>query len=234
MSESRTKFEEILENGKAKIGNYGLPTVKALEFSMRLLPFYLEAPARALKVMKDVDAKKDMFTRIKASNIYDHELKFYKTSEFLDAESNEIGRGRSFTKGWQERESNFLHMSYKYLLGLLKAGLYEEYFGEIDTNLVCFMDPKVYGRSTLENSSFIATSINPDPYVRGQGYVARLSGSTAEMLSLWTLMMFGKKVFTYDSELTLNLKPLLHKKFFKDGEVSFKLFGKVKVTYVNE
>ena len=175
-----------------------------------------------------------MFDQIKESNIYDHELKFYKTSEFLDDESNEIGRGRSFTKGWQERESNFLHMSYKYLVGVLKAGLYDEYYKEIETNLTCFMDPAVYGRSTLENSSFIATSINPDPYVRGQGYVARLSGSTAEMLSLWTLMMFGKKVFTYDSELTLNLKPLLHKKFFKDGEVSFKLFGKVKVTYVNE
>ena len=229
-----TKHEPILINGEAKIGNYGMPVTKPLEFEVRALPYYLEAPARALKVMKDVDAKKDMFTRIKASNIYDHELKFYKTSEFLDAESNEIGRGRSFTKGWQERESNFLHMSYKYLLGLLKAGLYEEYFGEIDTNLVCFMDPKVYGRSTLENSSFIATSINPDPFVRGQGYVARLSGSTAEMLSLWTYMMFGKKVFQFDGELKLNLKPILSKEFFKNGEVSFTLFGTTRVTYINK
>jgi len=230
-----TKHVPILDNGQPYIGKYGLPTVKPLEFSVRKLPNYLEAPARALKIMKDHKAKKDMFTKIKASNIYDHELKFYKTSEFLDAEKNEIGRGRSFTKGWQERESNFLHMSYKYLLGVLKAGLYEEYYEEIDTNLTCFMDPKVYGSSTLENSSFIASSINPDPFVRGQGYVARLSGSTAEMLSLWTIMMAGKRILVLkDGELTLNLKPALHKSFFVDGKVSFTLFGKTQVTYINK
>jgi hypothetical protein len=95
-----------------------------------------------------------------------------------------------------------------HLLGLLKAGLYTEFFNEIKTNLTCFMDPAVYGRSTLENSSFIASSINPDPYVRGQGFVARLSGSTAEMLSIWAYMMFGKKPFINDGELKLNLKPV--------------------------
>ena len=146
-----TEYEEILVNGEPKIGNYGLPTVRPKAFTVRALPFYLEAPARALKVMKNDANKLLMFKRIKASNIYDHELEFYKTSEFLDAESNEIGRGRSFTKGWQERESNFLHMTYKYLLGLLKGGLYNEYLEEIKTNLTCFMDPSVYGRSTLKN-----------------------------------------------------------------------------------
>ena len=83
-------------------------------------------------------------------------------------------------------------MTYKYILGLLKGGLYDEFYEEIKSNLVCFMDPDVYGRSTLENSSFIASSLNPNPSVRGQGFVARLSGSTAEMLSIWNAMMFGK------------------------------------------
>lgn len=229
-----TKFEKIIEDGKNKIGNYGLPTVRAKEFSMRLLPFYLEGPARALKVMNNSIEKRKMFNKIKASDIYDYKLKFYKTSEFIDQESNEIGRGRSFTKGWQERESNFLHMTYKYLLGMLKAGLYEEFFNEIKTNLTCFMDPEVYGRSTLENSSFIASSINPDPYVRGQGFVARLSGSTAEMLSIWAYMMFGKNPFIDNGELELNLKPVLSKEFFKNGKVSFMFLGKTKITYVNE
>lgn len=229
-----TKYEPIMENNSPKIGRFGLPLVKPLEFKVRALPYYLEAPARALKVMKNQTNKKTMFDRVKMSNIYDHELKFYKTSEFLDNETNEIGRGRSFTKGWQERESNFLHMTYKYLVGLLKGGLYNEFFEEIKTNLTCFMDPKVYGRSTLENSSFIAPSINPDPEVRGQGWVARLSGSTAEMLSIWQYMMFGKKPFIMEQgELKLNLHPILSKEFFKDGKVSFTFLGNTKITYVN-
>lgn len=230
-----TSYEPLMDGDQPKIGHYGLPTVKPLAFKVRALPYYLEAPARALKVMKNDQQKRMMYNNIKLSNVYDHELKFYKTSEFLDNESNEIGRGRSFTKGWQERESNFLHMTYKYLLGLLKGGLYTEFFNEIDTNLVCFMDPSVYGRSTLENSSFIATSVNPDPNVRGQGWVARLSGSTAEMLSIWSYMMYGKYPFVVkDNELALDLKPSITKEFFKDGKLSFTFLGKTKVTYHNE
>jgi len=229
-----TKHDELLNNGKPKIGNYGLPVVKALEFSITPLPFYLEAPARALKVMTDSEERLTMYQKIKESNIYDNVLNFYKTSEFLDDVSNEIGRGRSFTKGWQERESNFLHMTYKYIVGLLEAGMYKEFFEEIKTNLVCFMDPQVYGRSTLENSSFIAPSINPDPNVRGQGFVARLSGSTAEMLSIWALMMHGKKPFIYTDKLELNLKPILNREFFIDKKVSFMFLGKTVVTYINE
>lgn len=230
-----TDYEMIIENGQQKIGHYGLPSVTPKAFKVRALPLYLEAPARALKVMNSDKTKKMMFDRIKSSNIYDQELKFYKTSEFLDNEKNEIGRGRSFTKGWQERESNFLHMTYKYLLGLLKGKLYNEFFNEIKTNLTIFMDPKVYGRSTLENSSFIASSINPDPNVRGQGFVARLSGSTAEMISMWALMMYGSKPFIYqDGKLKLSLKPVLTKDFFKNQEISFMFLGKTKVTYINE
>ena len=99
----------------------------------------------------------------------------------------------------------------------------------------CFMDPTIYGRSTLENSSFIASSVNPDPDVRGQGWVARLSGSTAEMLSIWSYMMFGKHPFIIkDNSLTLNLKPSLSQEFFVDGEVSFTFLGTIKVTYISE
>lgn len=230
-----TDYEQIKENNQDKIGHYGYPVVRAKQFKVRALPRYLEAPARALKVVNNDKLKQDMFQRIKESNIYDHELKFYKTSEFLDDESNEIGRGRSFTKGWQERESNFLHMTYKYLLGLLKGGLYDDYFEEIKTNLTCFMNPEVYGRSTLENSSFIVSSINPDPEIRGQGYVARLSGSTAEMLSIWAMMMFGKYPFVLeDGLLTLNLKPIISKEFFKNEKLSFTFLGSIKVTYHNQ
>ncbi len=229
-----TDHKPIKTKGKPKIGHYGLPVVKPLAFEARALPHYLEAPARALKTIEDDDLKRAMFEKIKASDIYDKELEFYKTSGCLDEESNEIGRGKSFTKGWQERESNFLHMTYKYLLGLLKGGLHETFFEEIRTNWTIFMDPSIYGRSVLENSSFIASSINPDPYVRGQGFVARLSGSTAEMLSMWSYMMFGDKPFVYEEEeLHLCLHPILSKDFFKDGVVKTTFLGEIEVNYHN-
>lgn len=68
-----------------------------------------------------------MYDRIKASDLYDAALGMYKTSVSLEGEGDEIGRIRAFTAGWLERESVFLHMTYKYLLSLLKAGLYDEF-----------------------------------------------------------------------------------------------------------
>jgi hypothetical protein len=53
-------------------------------------------------------------------------------------------------------------MSYKFYLELLRGGLYNEFWAEAKTGLVVFMDPKVYGRSPLEASSFIASSAFPD------------------------------------------------------------------------
>lgn len=228
-----TKYEPILDNGHPRIGNYKLPLVKVLSFEMKPIPAFLEAPARYLKQTKDIVKARALYQTIKQTELYDAKMKFYQTSVSLDAYSNEIGRIRAFTKGWLERESNFLHMTYKYLLGLLKAGLYDEFFLEMDTNLVCFMNPEVYGRSPLENSSFIATSTNPDPNKHGQGFVSRLSGSTAEMLSMYKEMFIGKKPFHYENgTLALVFKPVLHHRFFKDGRVSFRFFD-TKVTYVN-
>lgn len=228
-----THYEPILENGQPKIGNYKLPLVKVLGFEMKPIPAFLEAPARYLKQAKDMTKARQLYQTIKQTELYDAKMKFYQTSVSLDAYSNEIGRIRAFTKGWLERESNFLHMTYKYLLGLIKSGLYTEFFDEITTNLVCFMNPEIYGRSPLENSSFIATSTNPDPKKHGQGFVSRLSGSTAEMLSMYKEMFIGKKPFSYDNNaLFLTFKPILHKRFFKDGKVSFKFFS-TKVSYMN-
>ena len=57
--------------------------------------------------------------------------------------SQDIGRMMAFTPGWLENQSVWLHMSYKFYLELLRAGLYEEFYTEIKTGLVPFMDPKV-------------------------------------------------------------------------------------------
>ena len=228
-------YEKIKDTqGLDVIGEYGLPLVKVKKFTMRPLPPFLEGPARYLKITQSTKDAKTLYQAVKKSELYDRKHKFYQTSVSLESESFEIGRLKAFTPGWLERESNFLHMTYKYLLGLLKSGLYNEFYEEMKTNLTCFMDPKVYGRSPLENSSFIATSSNPDPKKHGQGFVARLSGSTAEALSMAQLMFYGKDLFTYkDDELIFKPKPILHRDFFLDGKVETKLFGSTHVVYHN-
>ncbi len=229
-------YDEILDENKQQIiGDYGLPLVKVNQFEMRPLPPFLEAPARYLKNLAKPEEAKAIYDQVKQSGLYDKKHKFYQTSVSLEDESFEIGRLKAFTPGWLERESNFLHMTYKYLLGLLKSGLYEIFYEEIKTNYTCFMDPEVYGRSPIENSSFIATSSNPDPKKHGQGFVSRLSGSTAEVLSMFSYMFYGKELFKYkDKNLIFELNPRLHKDFFLDKKIETTLFGNIKLTYHNE
>ncbi len=149
--------------------------------------------------MKTLDTKAagELYEKIRETDLFDKALGMYKTSESLEGETLEIGRIRAFTPGWLERESIFLHMTYKYLLSVLKSGLYNDFYQDIMTNLVPFMDPIIYGRPTTENSSFIASSVNPDAHIIGQGFFARLSGSTAEVLSMWLYMFVGKKRVFY-------------------------------------
>ncbi len=227
------KEYEVIE-GKVNPVN-GYQNVKITEFECKPIPLFLEGPARTLKSMKDMNKAEALYKAVKESDIYDKKLKMYKTSAPLDDVSHEIGRARAFTAGWLERESVFLHMEYKYLLALLQSGLYNEFYEDMQTTLTAFLDPQVYGRSTLENSSFIASSVNPDEAIHGRGFVARLSGSTAEMLSIWYIMMAGKKTFSYENEkLELTLNPILPGWMFnEEGKVSFRFLGKTEVTYHN-
>ncbi|MCD4826342.1 MAG: hypothetical protein K8Q99_01020 [Acholeplasmataceae bacterium] len=231
-----TSFEDIMdENNHQIIGEYGLPLVKVKSFKMRALPSFLEGPARYLKNLAKPEEAKSIYDTVKRSDLYDKKHKFYQTSISLEDESFEIGRLKAFTPGWLERESNFLHMTYKYLLGLLKSGLYDIFYEEIKTNYTCFMDPEVYGRSPIENSSFIVTSSNPDSKKHGQGFVSRLSGSTAEMLSMFSFMFYGKNIFEFlNGKLIFKLNPKLHKDFFKDHKIETTLFKDIKLIYHNK
>lgn len=228
-------YVPIEDQGQPVIGNYQMPLVKPLTYKKRYLPRFLEAPARLLKAGFDQDKLKIMVEKIRTSDIYDTKLRIYKTSEKLENEDYEIGRIRAFTEGWLERESDFLHMIYKYLVGLLKAGLYKDYYQEIQTNLVCFMNPEVYGRSILENSSFIAPSNNPNPHIHGKGFLPRLTGSTIEVLDMWRVMMLGNKPFQLkEGHLIFKPEPKLHRSFFKkDGTVSFRFMKDIDITIHN-
>jgi len=220
----------------ANTDNAGRPYVKAKKFERHVLPSYLESPTRAMKIL-DKDDAQNLYEAIKASNLYDRKLGMYKTNTSLAGETFEIGRSRAFTPGWLENEAVFLHMEYKYLLEILKKELYDEFFTDIKTVLIPFLKPESYGRSTLENSSFIVSSENPDDTIHGKGFVSRLSGSTAEFLNMWFIMMAGKKPFDIDEngKLVLSLNPILPEWLFdKHNEISFNFLGRCIVTYVNK
>ncbi|MGN0506305.1 MAG: hypothetical protein ACI4FZ_07070 [Lachnospiraceae bacterium] len=224
------------EDGTAYITPYGLPGVIVKKFRCHVVPPFLEGPARMLSCVEGhTEEKHKMYEAIRESDMYDKKLKMYKTSVSIEEISMEHGRVRAFTPGWLERESVFLHMEYKYLLGLLQSGLTEEYYTAMKDALIPFQKPEVYGRSTLENSSFLASSVNPDEKVHGRGFVARLSGSTTEMLSMWIEMFLGDGGFSVkDGTLVFTLAPKLADWLFdENGEAAFTLMSRCKVVYKN-
>jgi len=225
----------IAASGEPLCDEQGRPYVRAKRFEPTVLPLFLEGPVHALKVQPDVASARDLFVRVKTSDLYDRKLGMYKVNASLGDQPYEIGRARAFTPGWLENESVFLHMEYKYLLEVLRAGLYEEFDEAFQHSVICFQDPEVYGRSPLENSSFLVSSAHPDESLHGAGFVARLSGATAEFLSIWTTMTAGERPFFLENgKLCLALKPSLPGWLFdRDGKLSFTFLGKVRVTYHN-
>jgi hypothetical protein len=231
-----TGYELIADvDGEPRRDEQGRPFVRARGFEPALLPLYLEGPVHALKLQPDVASARELYARVKTSDLYDRRLGMYKVNAPLGDQTPEIGRARAFTPGWLENESVFLHMEYKYLLEVLKAGLYEEFFEEFERILICFQDPAVYGRSPLENSSFLVSSAHPDESLHGAGFVARLSGATAEFLSIWTTMTAGQEPFFLENgKLCLAFRPTLPGWLFdNDGKLTFTFLGRVPVTYHN-
>ncbi|MGL5540733.1 MAG: hypothetical protein ACRDBX_03755, partial [Erysipelotrichaceae bacterium] len=205
--------------------------IVAKAFSPIVMPLFLEGPVHWMKLGRSEQEKREMYERIKHSGLYDSKLKMYKVNASLQEASFEIGRAKAFTPGWLENESIWLHMEYKYLLELQKAGLSDAFAQDFYNAAVPFLDPEVYGRSVLENSSFIASSANPNESIHGRGFVARLSGSTAEFLDIWTRMMFGANPFTMEEgELVCRLQPSIPAYLLKE-DITTTFLGKIKVVY---
>ena len=184
--------------------------IRAVAFRQHVLPHFLEGPVRYLKLRLPAETKREVYEKVRSSQLYDSELSMYKVNEPLAKESYELGRCRAFTPGWLENESIWLHMEYKYLLELLKSGLYQQYIGDLYKAAIPFQDEERYGRSILENSSFLASSANPDESIHGRGFVARLSGSTVEFMDMWQRMMFGHTPFREeDDKLVFALQPVI-------------------------
>ena len=206
------------------------------KFAQKSLPFFLEGQMHALRLSEDLKQAADLHKATKKSALFDKKLKMYKVTASLSSMPEEIGRCRVFTPGWLENESIWLHMEYKYILELLKTGLVEEFYAEFKNVLIPFQNPQRYGRSILENSSFLVSSAFPDKNLHGNGFVARLSGSTAEFLQIWLVMNTGTKPFTLDKngQLSLSFKPYLPGWLFdRKGKYSFNFLGRIPVTYHN-
>ncbi|GKY94058.1 hypothetical protein MPSEU_000372400 [Mayamaea pseudoterrestris] len=230
----------------------GQPCVNAKAMKLKKFPLFLEGPVRYMKTIQDNPKQmKDMYERILTSGLRDEKLKMYYLSASLQGQSYDMGRQMAFAPGWLENQSIWMHMSYKYYLQLLRGKLYDELFSEMKGGgMLPFMDADRYGRSLMECSSFIASSAFPDPSIVGQGFLARLSGSTAEFLDIWKLMFIGPKPFTMNKsgDVEMQLTPALPSWLFEDNDpdssdptfdedgshvVSYKLFASIIVTYHN-
>ena len=204
--------------------------------------------------MTDTEKARELYGRVKASGLYDRELGMYKLNVSLEDEPLEIGRSRAFTPGWLENESIWLHMEYKYLLEALKCGLYAEFFADIEKALIPFQDAARYGRSILENSSFLTPSCFFDRDLIGSGFYARLSGATVEFLHMLHIMNLGLHPFALEEgRLVFKPSPILKKEFFsREGRTvefafkkgprqvklppnsyAFSIFSKTLVVYEN-
>ncbi|MBI4431991.1 MAG: hypothetical protein HY592_00710 [Candidatus Omnitrophica bacterium] len=185
--------------------------IKPTRFHHTPLPLFLEGPVHAMKVERDPDRRRRLYKAVRESGLYDEKLEMYKVNASLGSVSLEIGRARVFQPGWMENESIWLHMEYKFLLEVLRCGMAEEFFNDFKKALIPFQPAERYGRSILENSSFIVSSAFSEKSLHGVGFVARLSGSTAEFLSLWLLMNVGKRPFilSHDQKVCLRFEPQL-------------------------
>jgi hypothetical protein len=68
------------------------------------------------------------------------------------------------------------------------------------------------------------SSLNSDEQNHGRGYIARLSGATAEYLQMWTIMAFGHQPFYYeDGSLIFRPTPVLKQTMFTTEEQTIEL-----------
>ena len=216
--------------------------VQVTRFSQKPVSNFLEGAVHALRGTGNSASAETLYRAVRQSSLYDQKLGMYRVNCPLDAESFEIGRSRIFSPGWLENESIFLHMHYKFLLETLRSGLEQEFFDDLQRGLVAFQSADIYGRSPLENSSFIASSRFPDAKVHGVGFVSRLSGATAEWLSMVLHMGLGAAPFRL-VEGALRFEPLptldewlfttAPRDEFDSNSFGFKLFGQTWVVYEN-
>jgi hypothetical protein len=205
-----------LEDGKAEV----------TRFKQKPLPLFLEGFVHALRIAAPDEARR-LYEAARESELFDRKLGMYRLNAPLGDKALELGRIGVFNYGWLENGSIFLHMHYKFVLEMVRAGLTDEFYDQIERLLVAFRDPAEYGRNPVENSSFLVSSgFDVDPRQHGRGCVARLSGSTVEFLHLWTHLFLGPNPFVFEQgQLRFKPEPVLAKSLFSTAERIVNPFG---------
>jgi hypothetical protein len=195
-------------------------------FKQKPIPLFLEGFVHALRIAEPAEVRR-LYDAARNSELFDKKLGMYRVNEPLGENALDLGRIGVFNYGWLENGSIFLHMHYKFVLEMVRAGLIEEFYSQIEQLLVAFRDPMEYGRNPVENSSFLVSSgFAVDPRQHGRGCVARLSGSTVEFLHLWTYLFLGPAPFVFEEgRLLFRPAPVLSKSFFSTNEQCVNPFG---------
>jgi hypothetical protein len=200
--------------------------VEVTRFRQKPLPLFLEGFVHALRVAAPEDVR-PLYEAVRGSALFDDALGMYRLNAPLGDDALDLGRIGVFNYGWLENGSIFLHMHYKLVLEMVRRGLLTEFYGQIDRLLVAFRDPVEYRRNPMEASSFLVSSgFAIDPREHGRGCVARLSGSTIELLHLWIHLFLGASPFSsVGGRLRFKPEPVLSKTFFTASERRVSPFG---------
>ena len=123
-------------------------------------------------------------------------------------------------------------MEYKYLLELIRNGMYEAFFEDFHKAAIPFLDKEVYGRSIYETHPLSQAVKIQTKHIMAKVLWLRLSGSTIEFISMWKQMMFGSHILSMkNGELHFTPQPAIPAYLIpENGKVSAMLFGKTKVT----
>jgi hypothetical protein len=216
------------ESGISGEHKFDLDSMKPGQITQVPVCLFLEGPTHYVRAFPE--KARQVYSDVYKSGLYDGNLSTFKVCDTLKDQSFELGRIMAYSSGWIENESIYTHMQYKWLLELLRAGLYEEFFKEVRTAFPPFLDPHQYERSILENCSFIASSANPDWNIHGRGFQPRFCGVTAEFLNIWLMMGIGKKPFriNQEKELEFHLEPILPEWLFTEEMGLIRYRGKTQ------
>lgn len=210
---------QIDAKGQPLLSPDGHPRVNVLSFESEPLPLFLEAPVHALRTLKNADEADALCGALRSSVLFDGKLKMYLLGDSLKRFGLTAGRIGMWTPGWFENENIFLHMEHKLLVSMFESGRYERLFATMRDIMIPFQPPERYGRSPIENTSFIVSSRHPAPERHGRGYLPRSSGTTAEVLDLFLRMSFGDRPFRMkNGQLAFELDPVLPDWIFSTHE----------------